>query len=453
MRSTGYFAFTLAAALTACGGSSNGPSPSTPTAIAPLIAAQRSAVASASGIHGNEVHYRIVQLPTLGGSEAFANWINDRGSVAGAADLAGGRHEHAFLWRWRDNRIYDLGTLGGNNSLAWPVNDRGTVAGDSVTSTNDPLRENFCHFNVDGKSVFTKHTCSGYVLLRDVITALPTLGGNNSQVFGMNSSGQIVGTAETSAHDPTCTAPQVLDFEAVVWGPRGKQIQQLPPLTGDPVGAAVAINDSGEVVGGSGICAPISPAIGAHAILWRHGKPVNLGGFGGQTGNLAWDINGRGHIVGFSDLSGDTVTHAFLWKNGKMTDLGTLPGDVFSFAFGINERDQIVGQSCDASFNCRAFIWQDGVMYDLNALVPRSSLSLMLAESINKNGEITGIAYDPSTGGIPAYVAIPKGGGLDATPGSKTVLPADVRARIQQMSVRGRFGAPSFSQFLKSAEH
>jgi hypothetical protein len=58
----------------------------------------------------------------------------------------------------------------------------------------------------------------------------------------------------------------------------------------------------------------------------------------------------------------------------------------------------------------------------------------MLAESINTNGEITGIAYDPATGGIPAYVAIPTRGGLDVTPRSKTILPADVRIRIQQMS-------------------
>ncbi|MBV8067270.1 MAG: hypothetical protein JO113_04775, partial [Candidatus Eremiobacteraeota bacterium] len=206
------------------------------------------------------------------------------------------------------------------------------------------------------------------------------------------------------------------------------------PFAGDPVGAAIAINDSGEVVGGSGICAPISPAIGAHALLWRHGTPENLGGFGGQMSNVAWDINDRGHIVGFSDLKGDAATHAFLWKNGKMTDLGTLRGDVFSFAFGINERDQIVGQSCDASFNCRAFIWEDGVMHDLNALVSGSSLPLTGANSINRNGEITGIAYDPSTGGIPAFVAIPKAGSVNAAPSSKIFLPANVRVRLQALA-------------------
>jgi probable HAF family extracellular repeat protein len=49
-----------------------------------------------------------------------------------------------------------------------------------------------------------------------------------------------------------------------------------------------------------------------------------------------------------------------------MTDLDTLPGDVFSVAFSINNKSQVVGESCDANFNCRAFLWQNGLMVDLN---------------------------------------------------------------------------------------
>lgn len=433
---TAFWALTLSAGLGACGGGSNNLSPSMPTSAAAPIAASRSTATSVIGLHEKEDHYRIVPLPTLGGSEDFANWINDRGWVAGAADLAGGHVEHAFLWR--DHAIHDLGTLGGNNSLAWPVNDEGVIAGDSVTSIDDPLRENFCHFNIDGKSVFTKHTCSGYVRLHGVMAALPTLGGNNSSVFGMNNHGEMVGIAENSTRDPSCSAPQKLDFEAVVWRRKPLAIRQLRPLKGDTIGGAAAINERGEIVGGSGMCAPVSPSIGAHALRWQNGVPKNLGGFGGKTSNLAWDINDRGHIVGFSDLPGDTATHAFFWENGKMTDLGTLPGDVFSFAFGINERDQVVGESCDASFNCRAFIWHDGVMQDLNALV-RASLQLTLAESINNDGEITGIAYDASTGGIPAYVAIPEVGVSDAPSKSISMLPANVRSRLQQLSPLRRF--------------
>ncbi len=423
-----YFASALAAALVACGGPSQGSFSQTalPPATGALMATRPSTRES--------ITYTVHQLPTLGGSEDFANWINDRGWVAGAADLTGGHVEHAFLWR--DNKIHDLGTLGGNNSLAWPVNDQGVIGGDSVTSTNDPLRENFCHFNIDGKSVFTKHTCSGYALSHGVMTALPTLGGNNSSVFGMNNRDEVVGIAENNTKDPSCSAPQVLDFEAVVWAPKSRRARQLPPLKGDVIGGAVAINDRGDVVGGSGMCAPISPAIGAHALLWRHGKPIDLGGFGGKTSNLAWDINNRGHIVGFSDLKGDMATHAFFWKSGKMTDLGTLPGDVFSFAFGINESDQIVGESCDASFNCRAFIWQNGVMSDLNSLVSGSTLPLTLAESINKNGEITGNAYDATTGGIPAFVATPAHGPAGGPASSRVKLPASVRVRLKQMRAR-----------------
>ncbi|MGO9648806.1 MAG: hypothetical protein ACLPOO_12195, partial [Terriglobales bacterium] len=38
-------------------------------------------------------------------------------------------------------------------------------------------------------------------------------------------------------------------------------------------------------------------------------------------------------------------------------------------SFGINQEGQVTGQSCDQNGNCRAFLWQDGVMTDLNSLV------------------------------------------------------------------------------------
>lgn len=378
--------------------------------------------------------YRVVRLPTLGGLEDFSNWINDRGWVAGAADLPSGRSEHGFLWR--NKKIYDLGTLGGKNSLAWPVNDYGEVAGDSDTATIDPLREDFCHFNIDGKNEFTRYTCSGYTLEKGMMTALPTLGGNNSSVFGMNDRGQVVGAAETSTRDSSCAAPQKLDFEAVVWEPHDNKVHSLPPFGSDPIGIAAAINQRGEVVGGSGVCAPLSPAIGVHALLWRNGKAIDLGNLGGTMFNAAFDINDRTHIVGFSDTASDSATHAFFWKDGKMTDLGTLPGDVYSFAFSINNNDQVVGESCDASFNCRAFIWENSVMTDLNSLVS-TPLYLTLAESINNRGEITGNAYDQSSGGIPAFIAVPTGrhGGHAA---ARRILPPSIRAVILERSPLGR---------------
>ena len=66
--------------------------------------------------------------------------------------------------------------------------------------------------------------------------------------------------------DPECalagavngTGPQMLDFEAVIWGPRRGQIRQLRPLPGDSVGMALGINDKGQAVGSTGSCANTS---------------------------------------------------------------------------------------------------------------------------------------------------------------------------------------------------
>ena len=89
--------------------------------------------------------------------------------------------------------------------------------------------------------------------------------------------------------------------------------------------------------------------------------------------NAAIAINNSGQIAGISDPPGDATTYAVLWRNGAITNLGTLPGDFSSVAADINARGQVVGSSCDVNFNCRAFLWDNGVEIDLNSLVPTGS--------------------------------------------------------------------------------
>ena len=244
--------------------------------------------------------------------------------------------------------------------------------------------------------------------------ALPTLGGNNGFATGANDRGQVAGWAENTVHDPTCVPPQVLQFRAVVWGPDEDQVRPLPPLPGDTSGAATAINDRGQVVGISGTC---DQAVGrfsaAHAVLWEDGRVTDIGNLGGTTWNTPMAINQRGDAVGFASEPGtdpdNPQLHAFLWtRRDGIRDLGALPGDVYSEAHGINERRQVVGVSCDAAGNCRAFLWQDGVMTDLNALVaPGYTGLLTTAQDIDDRGAITGRAFDPSTGARPAFLATP----------------------------------------------
>jgi len=68
-----------------------------------------------------------------------------------------------------------------------------------------------------------------------------------------------------------------------------------------------------------------------------------------------------------------------------------------------------VGASLDAMFNPRAYLRQNGVMTDLNTLLPaNSALHLLLACSINSSGQIVGLAVTGS-GELHAYVATPSG--------------------------------------------
>jgi probable HAF family extracellular repeat protein len=352
--------------------------------------------------------------------------INDLGWIVGDSNYPGtwldpnnpnfsaATTEHATVWR--NGRIIDLGTLGGPNSsigfVARP-NDTGLISGNAQTATLDPNNEQWAlnlsctptGASCDG----SQYAILGFVWHNGVMRALPTLGGNNALGFGVgNDQGQLVGTAENAHHDARClhNSPlggprQVLDYEAVVWGPRYGEIQELPPYHGDTVGAATAINDLGQVVGGSGICAPPS-VVGVvnHALLWQDGKTIDLGSLGGSNNNFATAINNSGQVVGFSDLAGATSFHAFLWQKGVMTDLGTLPGDAYSIPLGINDAGQVVGQSCDQNNNCRAFLWQNGAMSDLNQIThvnTPGSYCLIMAAGINSQGEITGMATDGST--------------------------------------------------------
>ncbi len=362
--------------------------------------------------HASSGQYTVTELATLGGTVGSADSINNKGLVAGFANLPGDREEHAVLWL--NGGITDLGTLGGpNSSVGFPAkNDKGLIVGFSQTSNVDRLGEgwNYTCTPSGHRCQGTNLITLGFVWQNGVMTSLPTLGGNISQAFGVNNLGQLIGFAETKTQDANCVRPQMLDYDAVIWNPNGDIQATLLPFPGDSVSAAVGINDNGQVVGASGACARLSPSIGAHALLWQNGSMTDLGSLGGHRSNVAFAINRQGQIVGFSGLLGDTTAHAFLWQNGgPMRDLGTLSGDFLSVAFGINHNGQVVGQSCDQRGSCRAFLWQDGVMTDLNTLIPPgSTVRLLVANDINDQGKIVGQAFDQNTGNTPGFLATPK---------------------------------------------
>lgn len=374
--------------------------------------------------------YSITDLGTFGGTFGCAMSLNQKASAEVMETTPAGNMNAGL---WVEGLKIDFGTFGGpNSSENWGgINDRGEVVGFAETSTPAPNGEDFCFFG-------TKMICLPFHWAGGKMTALPTLGGNNGWANAVNNRGQVAGAAENTAPDPSC--PPFQSVRPVVWEER--EARELPTFPGDPDGNANAINNRGQVVGGSGSwCSTgnLGPRMD-HALLWENGTVIHLPSLGGAMNNVAVAINNQGQVVGQSDLSGDTILHAVLWENGVARDLGALPGDVGAFGSGINHKGQVVGTSFDTNFNLHAFIWADGTMIELSTLFPANSdLYPTMANEINSQGQISGMATvtsGPHAGDVHAFLATPVDENVDDNSVANEIV-----ARGQS-SVRPQFALP-----------
>jgi len=340
------------------------------------------AIAPVRGIaQSAPIVYQIISLRTLGGVSAAGNGINDRGCITGVADQAGDNVSHAAAWT--GSQRMDLGALGGptfNSAKAWPNKaNNGVIVGISDTDRDQIPNDNFPCYPFYASGNPTGKVCNGFRWVRGAMTALPPFpGGLNSYATAVNNRGEIVGWAENSVIDPTCnTAVQTLQFRAALWEPDGT-MKELPPLPGDSTSAATAINDLGQVVGISGACGiAVGGVSAAQSVLWQNGVPNEIPSLGGHAWNTPTAINNKGTVVGFSLPAAQDGTRnfeAFLWTPaGGLVRLGKLPGDIRAEALGVNEKNQVVGLSRGEPHLFRPFLWQNGVMTDLNCLTVSGS--------------------------------------------------------------------------------
>ena len=109
---------------------------------------------------------------------------------------------------------------------------------------------------------------------------------------------------------------------------------------------------------------------------------AEIGTLGGSESQAA-AINPDAQVTGYARTA-TGARHAFRWEQGKMADLGTLPGAANSAGAAINVAGDVVGAP-------RAFVMNNGVMTDLNSLLPAGSgWVLQAAHGIDGYGHIVG---------------------------------------------------------------
>jgi probable HAF family extracellular repeat protein len=294
--------------------------------------------------------YTVTDLGTLGGTYSYAYGINQLGQVVGYSEISGGAGYHGFLYDGTAMR--DLGALGGSYSYAYGINNSGQAVGYSEVG--------------DG---------TGYQAFLYTGGAMEDLntGGILSVAYGINDSGLIVGSSLT------------MDKGLQAFLDVGGTMRDLSIQAGSQ-SEALAVNNSGQVVGWSGI----GGGAGYHAFLYDGTAMHDLGTLGG-TNSYALGLNNPGQVVGWSEIAGGTAHHAFLYDGAGLRDLGTL-GGTNSQAVAINKSGQVVGSSGttgDTAYH--AFLWEGTTLYDLNSLIdPTSGWVLTDANGINDGGQIAG---------------------------------------------------------------
>ena len=106
----------------------------------------------------------------------------------------------------------------------------------------------------------------------------------------------------------------------------------------------------------------------------------------------------------------DRINGSFVFEDGTFTDLETLPGYDVIAGFDLNNDSIVVGIARAVNSSSGpdvGFIWQDGVMRNLNDLVPpKFGLTIGRARGINNAGQITGSGTGPDGNSV-AFLLTP----------------------------------------------
>jgi uncharacterized membrane protein len=246
--------------------------------------------------------------------------------------------------------MQDLGTLGGPDAWAGLVNERGQVAGISYTNSTANATNGTCGANVPAQDPFFWEKDTGMI-------DIGTFGGTCGITNALNTRGQVAGQSYLAGN---------LIAHAFLWEKRGHpQLADLGTLGGDNA-SALWLNDAGEVIGYADL--PPNPpgctglSCEHHAFLWKHGVMTDLGSVASDPCSRALSINSKSQIVGFTAaVCGGNPTHGFLWEDGgPAIDLNALvpsgSGLALTTPVSINDRGEIAGIGTLSNGGTHAFV-------------------------------------------------------------------------------------------------
>ncbi len=324
-----------------------------------------------------EAQYTITSLGHFDG-EAQAYDINDAGQVTGWLKLEDGSRRG---FAWENGNLEILPPLPDSNmSEGVAIDASGTIAGNSELMSDTVGRNT--------RGVVWQNTGAGWVITRTLNPNYAgTFGADQwSEVLGMGESGQALGWSPFSHQGGIIPS-------ATIWLNEGglpldlnfcKACHQTQAYDLDPSGV-VAVGNRKLPTGSTGII---------RGEAWR-----NLAGqwlplpFTTSVPATVYAINNTHTMVGTIG----TPKQAALWTEtshhnwAAATLLGDLGrGSEGSVAYDINNDGKIVGQVKTIT-GPRAFIYENGVMQDLNDLIePGTHWKIEAARAINNSGSIVG---------------------------------------------------------------
>jgi len=329
-------------------------------------------------------------VPTSGKPTNRAYGVNDNGQVVGVLkgqfwDATAGRNvSKSTVIRWdlgtngytATNLGFPFGTSTVYNSVANGINYSGQIVGYTQFTSSKP---HAWILNSDSSTVdlWSNRLSSPTIMTQTTATAI-------------NNSGVVVGYAGDSNSSGTYAYNTAFIYDSS----KSSSLIRIPGATvgtgATAYSAATGINSNGLVTGYSTDANGNARAFLYDSIVGDATGFLSLGTLGGLTNSTSkgYGINLSGDVVGSSsDANG--IQHAFLYTraDGTMIDLGALGGaGNTSQANAINNAGTIVGTS-----NSRAFMYSNGQMVDLNAMIdPSLGFSLVEATGINNLGQIVG---------------------------------------------------------------